>query len=358
MTPKILEYLTKLVACDTQNPPRAIAPRSRLFEFLDSICGRDFQIQVSDFDDGRVAWYARRGTPQILFNVHLDTVPAGSQWATDPFQLRVTADRAIGLGACDIKGAAACLLALADESDVELGLLFTTDEEGSNSCCVRRFLESVEVPPKLVVVAEPTGGNAVLGHRGYLSRQGTFRGQSGHTSLSKNSRRSAVHDLIQWSAAAIQFVSTMENAAGPGVDFCFNLGTVAGGTKNNMIAEQAEVRWSVRVPPGQDVESLLSQIATLAKGPEAFWETTFFGPSLPSTVQLRQKAQQWVADMSLTCAPDVDFWSEASLFSHHGWPAIVLGPGDIAQAHSAGEWVALDQLKLVYDHYSRIAHAD
>jgi acetylornithine deacetylase len=239
-----LEYLAELVACDTQNPPRKIASRGWLFELLGSACSRDFEIQVSDFGDGRVAWYARRGMPRTLFNVHLDTVPAGSQWESDPFQLQVTADRAIGLGTCDIKGAAACLLALAKESDVELGLLFTTDEEGSNSCCVRRFIESVEVPPKCVVVAEPTRGNAVLGHRGYLSRRGTFRGRAGHTSLPKNSRRSAIHELIQWSAAALQFVSTAEDAAGPGVDFCFNLGTISGGTKNNMIADQADVRWS------------------------------------------------------------------------------------------------------------------
>ena len=155
MTPRILEYLAELVACDTQNPPRTISSRSRLIEFLDSVCARDFRIEVSDYGDGRISWYARRGAPQVLFNVHLDTVPAGSQWKSDPLQLRIVEDRAIGLGACDIKGAAACLLALAKESDVDLGLLFTTDEEGSNSCCVQRFIDSATEHPRLVVVAEP-----------------------------------------------------------------------------------------------------------------------------------------------------------------------------------------------------------
>ncbi len=354
----ILEYLAALVACDTQNPPRAITPRSQLYKFLDSVCGRDFQIELVDHAEGRVGWYARRGEPRILFNVHLDTVPAGTNWTRDPLKLFVENNRAIGLGACDIKGAAACLLALARKSDVDLGLLFTTDEEGSNPCCVQKFIESHREIQKLVVVAEPTNARAVFGHRGYLSQRGTFRGQAGHTSLPKNQRNSAVHQLVEWSAEALHIVADAEKGAGPNVDYCFNLGTVAGGIKNNMIADQSEVRWSARLPPDHDGRELLARLTGPASGPQAIWETTFCGPSLPSTIQLRERAQQCLASLSLPSAPDVDFWTEASLFSANGWPAIVLGPGDIAQAHSAGEWVALDQLELAFDHYSRIAHVD
>jgi acetylornithine deacetylase len=354
----ILEYLAALVACDTQNPPRAISPRDHLYQFLDSVCGSDFQIDVVDHGEGRVSWFARRGEPRCLFNVHLDTVPAGNAWTADPLKLRVENERAVGLGACDIKGAAACLLALARTSDVDLALLFTTDEEGSEPCCVARFVESRDQTPKLVVVAEPTGANVVLGHRGYLSRRGTFGGQSGHTSLPKSQRQSAVHDLIQWSSAALQHVADAERAAGAGVDFCFNIGAISGGIKSNMIADRAELRWSARLPPGHDPVALAARLDQLAGGQQATWETTFCGPALPATFQLREKAQQCLARLSLPTAGDVDFWTEASLFSRHGWPAIVLGPGDIAQAHSADEWVAVRQLEMVFEHYSRIAHVD
>ncbi|MDZ7791483.1 MAG: hypothetical protein U5L08_13520 [Xanthomonadales bacterium] len=50
----------------------------------------------------------------------------------------------------------------------------------------------------------------------------------------------------------------------------------------------------------------------------------------------------------------VDFWTEASLFSAAGMPALVLGPGDIAQAHTADEWVALEQLDCALSTYKRI----
>lgn len=358
MTGLILEYLAALVACDTQNPPRQITPRHPLYAFLESVCGGDFQIEVVDHDQGRVSWFARRGSPRILFNVHLDTVPATAAWSIDPLKLVVGDGRAVGLGACDIKGAAACLLALARQSDVDLGLLFTTDEEGTNPCCVQKFVETYTGNPRLIVVAEPTQARVVFGHRGYLSQRGTFKGHAGHTSLPKEQRHSAVHQLVNWSTAALRHVAEAETHAGPGVDFCFNLGTVSGGVKNNVIADQAEVRWSARLPPGQDGTALRAQLAALANGPQARWETTFSGPALPSTIQLREKAQQCLAPLSPPVGPDVDFWTEAALFSQRDWPAVVVGPGDIAQAHTPGEWVALDQLQQTYEHYSRIAHVD
>jgi acetylornithine deacetylase len=353
-----LEYLAALVACDTQNPPRAIERSGRLFEFLNSVCERDFQIEVVDHGQGRVTWFAQRGAPRRLFNVHLDTVPTAGGWSSDPFRMVVEDDRAKGLGACDIKGAAACLLALARHSDVELALLFTTDEEGSSPCCVRRFVESPGTAPELVVVAEPTGGKAVLGHRGYWSQRGTFSGRSSHTSLPKAQRRSAIHDLVGWSAAALQYVAEAERRAGSDVDFCFNIGALSGGLKGNMVADSAEVKWSARVPPGQDSAELVARLSALSGGPAARWETTFSGPALPSTIELRERAWQWAERLGLTLAPDVDFWTEASLFSQRGWPTIVLGPGNIAQAHAADEWVALEQLKMAFDSYSRIAHGD
>jgi acetylornithine deacetylase len=265
---------------------------------------------------------------------------------------------AIGLGACDIKGAAACLLALAQKTDVDLALLFTSDEEGNDPCCVDRFLETQSAVPALTVVAEPTQGRVVLGHRGYLSVQGTFRGRAGHTSMPREQRSSALHQLVQWSAAALNCVAEAERAAGPNADFCFNLGTIAGGVKNNLIAERAEVRWSLRMPAGSDAAALQRELIELPAGQQANWETSFEGKAAPSSIQLREQARQYLAPLSLPFGPDVDFWTEAALFSQRGWPTIVLGPGNIAQAHAVDEWVALDQLQATYDLYSRIAHAD
>ena len=67
------------------------------------------EIDVHVVADGCINVLARRGKPSKLFNVHLDTVPANANWSHDPFELKITPERVTGLGACDIKGAAAAL---------------------------------------------------------------------------------------------------------------------------------------------------------------------------------------------------------------------------------------------------------
>ena len=72
---------------------------------------------------GAVSLLAVRGNSKRVFNVHLDTVPSSPAWTADPFKLRVTEDRAIGLGACDIKGAAAALIAAAQATQGDAAFL-------------------------------------------------------------------------------------------------------------------------------------------------------------------------------------------------------------------------------------------
>jgi acetylornithine deacetylase len=60
------------------------------------------------------------------------------------------------------------------------------------------------------------------------------------------------------------------------------------------------------------------------------------------------------ADLGLPVGEPVDFWTEAALFSEAGLDAIVFGPGDIAQAHTAGEWVSLADLAAALAAYERI----
>ena len=111
MLAKTLKHLEALVSFDTRNPPRDIGTGG-IFDYLRAQLP-GFRIEVTDHGDGAVSMLAVRGNPRRLFNVHLDTVPSSEAWSADPHTLRVTADRAIGLGACDIKGAAAGLLAAA-----------------------------------------------------------------------------------------------------------------------------------------------------------------------------------------------------------------------------------------------------
>jgi acetylornithine deacetylase len=351
----LLEHLEHLVACDTRNPPREITGDSDVFRYCTEAVGRGFRVGTWDHGDGHVTWFAVRGQPDVLFNVHLDTVPAANGWTSDPHRLSVEQGRAFGLGACDIKGAAAALLTIAQEGAENLALLFTSDEEGAGGCCVQNFLDSGEGERfRQVIVAEPTNCRAVLGHRGFLSVKTRFTGEPGHSSEARALRDNANHQMARWAAAALDVAAShRQSADDPGA--CMNMGIVDGGSKSNVIAGDAFVHWSARLRPGESNDAFLGQIRScVADGDEVSWEVPFKGEPLPADGRDDQAARAFCGEQGLPITDPVDFWTEASLFSAAGLPAIVLGPGDIAQAHAANEWVTLEQLDRAFQLYGKV----
>ncbi|MCX7032876.1 MAG: acetylornithine deacetylase [Arenimonas sp.] len=358
LLPEVLGHLEKLVSFDTRNPPREIGTGG-IFDYLRSQL-HGFQITVTDHGAGAVSMLAVRGSPRHVFNVHLDTVPGSPAWTADPHVLRVTADRAIALGACDIKGAAAGLVAAARATTGDAAFLFTTDEEANDPRCIAAFLAGKH-GFEAAIVAEPTMGEAVLAHRGISSVLMKFRGHAGHASGQQARVNSALHAAIRWGGRALDFVEEQDHLRFGGLTgLRFNIGRVEGGIKANMIAPSAELRFGFRPLPSQSPEALHELFRGFAPaGLLDSYEVTFTGPSLPSgdvarAEERRLAARDLADELGLPIGNAVDFWTEASLFSQAGLTAFVYGPGDIAQAHTADEWVGLDQLATVAAHYQRL----
>ena len=140
------------------------------------------------------------------------------------------------------------------------------------------------------------------------------------------------------------------------------IGRVEGGIKANVIAPAAELRFNFRPLPSMDNDALLATFAGFAEPAAAHFEETFRGPSLPSgdiaRAEERRLAARDIADeLGLPIGNAVDFWTEASLFSTGGYTAFVYGPGDIAQAHTADEFVTLEQLQRYAESVNRIINA-
>ena len=358
LLPDVLRHLEALVGFDTRNPPRAIGTGG-IFDYLRAQLP-DFRVSVTDHGDGAVSLLAVRGAPTRLFNVHLDTVPSSPGWTADPHRLRVTADRAIGLGACDIKGAAAGLLAAAQRTSGPAAFLFSSDEEANDARCVPAFLRTDHGFAE-AIVAEPTRGEAVLAHRGISSVLMQFRGEAGHASGAGALQANALHQAMRWGSAALAFVEGQAHQRFGGLTgLRFNIGKVEGGIKANVIAPSAEVRFGFRPLPSQSIDELHQRFGTLATaGAIERYEETFRGPPLPAGdiagAEARRLEARDLADaLGLPIGNAVDFWTEASLFSAAGLTALVYGPGDIAQAHTADEWVALDQLAAAAETYQRL----
>ncbi len=346
MTPT-LTHLERLVAFNTTNPPRAI-DEAGLFAYVrQALPG--FAFRSWNHGDGCISLLATRGAPRLLFNFHVDTVPVAEGWTRDPFVLGVEGDRAIGLGACDIKGASACMLAAAALTSGPVALLFTSDEEAGSSQCIKRWLKDQATAFDQVLVAEPTRTLEVVAHRGIATCTGTFTGTPGHASADRALDDSAVHEAVRWAGRALAAAHEAQTETfGALHGIRFNLGRIEGGVKPNMIAGEATLRFGVRPLPNQDPLGVLERLWALAPNADRVrWAPGFLAPPLrrsptPLPVDLR------------TDSIEVDFWTEAALFSEAGYPTVVYGPGDIAQAHTVGEWVALDQLNTVTETYARL----
>jgi acetylornithine deacetylase len=352
-----LRHLQALVAFDTRNPPRAIGTGG-IFDYL-RVNLPGFDCTLTDHGAGAVSLLAVRGRPKILFNVHLDTVPDSPHWSASPFELRVTDERAVGLGACDIKGAAAALLAAAQASDGDAAFLFSTDEEANDARCIAAFLTQKK-SFDAVIVAEPTRGEAVLAHRGISSVLMRFAGRAGHASGEQAASDSALHQAVRWSSRALDHVDSLAHARFGGLTgLRFNIGRIDGGIKANMIAPTTELRFGFRPLPSMDIDELLATFRGFAEVEPAEFAEIFRGPALPAgniaDAEASRLAARDVADaLDIPIGNAVDFWTEAALFSQAGYTAFVYGPGDIAQAHAADEWVALEQLESVTATYRRL----
>lgn len=357
-----IAHLRALVAFDTRNPPRAI-DSGGIFDYLRAqLAG--FELTLTDHGAGAVSLLAVRGTPRLLFNVHLDTVPDSPHWSASPFELRLDGEHAVGLGACDIKGAAAAMLAVAQAGDGDCAFLFSTDEEANDARCVPAFVAAHAPGPgpafEAAIVAEPTQGLAVLAHRGIQSVSMQFAGRAGHASGEQRAADSALHQAVRWGARALDLVEAEAHQRFGGLTgLRFNLGRLEGGIKANVIAPQAALRFGFRPLPSMDPDVLLERFRDLADPAPAAFAETFRGPSLPAGDVDRAEARRLLArdladELELPIGNAVDFWTEAALFSAAGYTTFVFGPGDIAQAHSADEWVALEQLADYAVHLQRI----
>lgn len=348
----VLKKLESLVGFDTQNPPRSMDAGSPIFTWIKDMLGPDFSIKMTDHGQGRISFLAKRGHPSLLFNVHLDTVPVIDGCRYPALEMTRENDRVYGRGVCDIKGAAACLLEIAEHTIAPMAILFTTDEEGASGCCINEFVKTDQSRAfAQVVVAEPTDCLAVLSHRGYLSVKGRFAGISGHSSEPRALADNALHKLSAWVAAAVDRAAQLDNE---GRRPCFNVGEIHGGIKSNVIADEARLHWSARLSPGESNDEFLEQMSELDSSRTAQWHVPFSGPPLPTGDRDTSDAQGFVTRHQLTTGPAVDFWTEASLFAAVGIPAIVLGPGNIAQAHVLDEWVSIEQLQMALTIYSKL----
>lgn len=345
----ILEQLVR-IRTDVEGHERPLA--DQLAAALRTL-GAD-EVEVGDVpraepDKKAASWvYARFGSPRLLVNAHIDTVPPNADWTHDPFTPRIDGERMYGLGTADTKGAVAAILAAAsDAKPKDTGILFSGDEEYS-SVVMRSFVDGpLRAGIERAIVCEPTSLRAGTRHRGIASFEVDVQGPGGHSSLA-DKLPSPIAMLSRLGVALDDWAKARANDGPKGFEgMCVNLARLDGGVAFNVIPAHAKLTVSLRPPPGADTKSIRRELEAIVARAVPNAKLRFTRENEPFATKDLAAFEPIVGDAAR--APiDLGFWTEAALLADAGVDAIVFGPGDIAQAHGPDEWVPLDDLRKAH----------
>lgn len=302
------------------------------------------------------------GPGGLVLSGHTDTVPYDEgKWTYDPFSLTEANQRLYGLGTSDMKS----FLALALEASRELQagdleepliLLATADEETSMAGA-RALVEHGRPRARHAVIGEPTGLRPVRMHKGILMESIHLQGHSGHSSDPSlgNNALEAMHTVIgailSWRAELqTNFHDPFFAVPVP----TLNLGHIHGGDNPNRICPECELHIDLRPLPGMDAQQLRGELqhrileSLQGTGIETRFESLSAGvPGMETAadatiVRLAEKLTGHAAEAAA-------FATEAPYLSQLGMDTVVMGPGDIDQAHQPDEYLALERLMPTID---------
>ena len=298
--------------------------------------------------------FARFGPPQLLINVHIDTVPANTGWTQDPWTPSITTDKVTGLGAADTKGAiAAILTALESVTPHNVGFLFSGDEERGTSC-VKAFLTSQRSQGiERAIVCEPTNRYAGVRHRGVSAYQARFQGQGGHSSHADHMPKPVA--TLARLAVALDDLGQRYISQGPDdmKGICMNVAALTGGVAFNVVPDAATLTWSIRPPHGFDQNTFDQELEVAIQHINPDMTLTRLLHNPPFSTHQRAPFEQALGSHIRGFIP-LQFWTEAAILSEAGINAIVLGPGNIVQAHGADEWVSREDLTWAVELFTHI----
>jgi acetylornithine deacetylase/succinyl-diaminopimelate desuccinylase-like protein len=371
------KLLAELIALPSVNPaflpPRhPHAGEKRVADFLAVVAARaGLEIEFQSVLPGRSNLVARLLPPNkirqtILLAPHLDTVGADGT----KFIPQRRNGRLYGRGACDTKGSVAAMLSalceLANDKSrpLETEIVFAglIDEEhaqaGSRalvrSSAFRRLGGSsnrLKAGPQtaLAIVGEPTKLQVVTAHKGSLWLELETRGKAAHGATPQFGKN-AVHemarivDLLETDYAA----RLRKRKHPPLCAATVNVGTISGGAQPNIVPDRCKITVDRRTLPGETDAGVQREIAAFlrARKLSAKISSAKLVPALPLETNHRLPLVQKFLKTAGQMKPlGVHFFCDAAVLSGGGIPSVVFGPGDVAQAHTADEWISLAELE-------------
>ena len=326
-----------------------------------------FEVErLSYLDHGieKVSLVARKGSGKGGFGMfsHSDTVPGDVGWS--PFDPAIVDGRLFGRGSCDMKGPLAATIAAASRVDARslkrpIYIISTADEEvgyGGAWQIVRESRLLADNWPSHGVVAEPTRLRPVYAHKGGTRIHVHASGVAAHSSTERGvSANFKLAPFLAEMAALVPLFRSDPRYLNPEFDppsFGFNMILTDYGTKSNVTAPRATATLSLRNMPRVDVDGAVEHILSAARrhGLEVVKESSTFFYVDPTNEMVQLACEATGVEKPET----VSFGTEATVYQTWMPNQVVMGPGDIAQAHTVGEFIDIAQLEASVGVYERL----
>ena len=359
---KTEKLLRELIALHSVNPAFLPAgdPRAgerRVAEFLRALAAQSgLEVEFQTVLPGRCNLLARlpatgKTTRRVLLAPHLDTVNG----TADQFNPTKQGGRLFGRGACDAKGCVAammtalCELATNRQRPASTEIIFVGLIDEENAQAGSRALTSRGWKADLAIVGEPTRLEAVTAHKGSLWLRLETRGKSAHGALPELGRN-AVHtmarvvDLLQTKYAA-ELARKRHPLLGHAT---VSVGVISGGTQANIVPDLCSILIDRRTLPGETEARVRREIRAFLHRYhlQAICIDNKLAPCLPlETNPNLPLVAQFLASIGQRKPAGVHFFCDASILAQAGIPSVAFGPGDIAHAHTANEWISLESLE-------------
>jgi acetylornithine deacetylase/succinyl-diaminopimelate desuccinylase-like protein len=287
----------------------------------------------------------------ILLAPHLDTIGAdGTQFIPQRRHGRLH-----GRGACDTKGSVAamlgalCELAKTKSRPLETEIVFAGLIDEEHAQAGSRALAASGFKADLAIVGEPTKLQVVTAHKGCLWLQLETRGRAAH-GATPHLGQNAVHEMARIVCAletdyAAQLKQKKHRLLGAGT---VNVGQISGGTQPNIVPDACTLAIDRRTLPGETEAAVRREIAALlrAKNLSVKVSNTKLAPARPLETDAKLPlVKKFLRAARQKKTVGVDYFCDAAVLAAGGTPSVVFGPGDIAQAHTADEWISLAELE-------------
>jgi acetylornithine deacetylase/succinyl-diaminopimelate desuccinylase-like protein len=370
------KLLAELIALPSVNPafvpsdgaparqarrPHPFAGEQRVADFLAATAAHagleiEFQKVLADGHHGRSNIIARllpknKIKQTILLAPHLDTVGADGT----KFIPQRRNGRLYGRGACDTKGSVAamlsalCELANSKSRPLETEIVFVGLIDEEHAQAGSRALAKCRFKADLAIVGEPTKLRVVTAHKGSLWLELETRGVAAHGAtpqLGKN----AIHEMARIvDLLETDYAARLRRRKHPLLGTAtVNVGTISGGAQPNIVPDSCKITVDRRTLPGETDAGAQRELAAFlrARKLSAKISNSKLAPAFPLETNLNLPlVQRFMKCVGQTKPLGVNFFCDAAVLSVGGIPSVVFGPGDLAQAHTADEWISLAELE-------------